>query len=327
MFSDLIWEASFIRFANTTTQNPEPDFDLLKRNGLIRTDVLTQKPIHILFACDDNFWAPAYAAMRGICLATKRRVDLVFHLCELGLTNEHRADLRKIETEFGANLIFYNLATNDAFQNFCAKLPSDKRLNQVMYARLLVDVLVPPEVERIVYFDCDTLVCAPIEELADMDLEGFPIAAVQDYMAVFIKGGRDIKNNRDLFDPADPYFNSGLLVIDIKKWRKNDVLGHLVAKTADGTMDRIYYDQDFLNLVFKNNWFKLDQLWNIIDPRPPHQALCPKMLHFTGKRRPWNLVSGVAFARVYRHVMTNELYYRYMRHRIKQRFKRLLKRT
>lgn len=286
---------------------------------------MTDKSIHMLFAFDDNFWAPAYAGMRGICLSTKRRSDLVFHLCELGLKDEHRADLKKIEEEFGATLIFYDLATNDAFQKSCATLPSDNRLNQVMYARLLVEVLIPQDVERIIYFDCDTLVCAPIEELAEMDLQGFPIAAAKDYMSTFITGGRDIKNNRDLFDTADPYFNSGLLVIDTKKWREAGVLSRLAEMVSDGTMDRIYYDQDFLNLVFKHNWLKLDQLWNIIDPRPPHQALNPKMFHYTGKRRPWNLVSGVAFARIYRHIMTNELYYRYMRHRIKRRILRFFK--
>ncbi|UJQ93620.1 glycosyltransferase family 8 protein [Mariluticola halotolerans] len=281
--------------------------------------------IHILFAFDDNFWAPAYAAMRGICLSTHRRGDLVFHLCELGLTGEHRADLEKITTEFGAKLVFYDLATNRDFQERCANLPSDKRLNQMMYARLLVDVLIPKDVKRIIYFDCDTYVRAPIEELAEIDLQGFPIGAVEEPHADFITRQTDMRHNMDLFDPADPYFNSGMLVIDTKKWRDAKVLDHLAAKVADGTMDRIYYDQDFLNLTFKNNWCHLDQLWNLIDPRAPHQALNPKMVHYTGRNRPWNLVSNVAFARVYRHVMTNELFYRYWRHRLKRRVMKFLR--
>lgn len=285
---------------------------------------MSAKAIHVLFAFDDNFWAPAYAAMRAICLTTHRRKDLVFHLCELGLTNEHRADLEAITDEFGARQIFYNLATNEAFQTKCASLPSDNRLNQMMYARLLIDVLIPASVKRIIYFDCDTFVRAPIEELAEIDLQGFPIGAVEEPHADFITRQTDMRHNMDLFDPADPYFNSGLLVVDTAAWRQAKVLDHLAAKVADGTMDRIYYDQDFLNLVFKNNWFKLDQLWNIIDPRAAHQALAPKMAHYTGRNRPWNLISNTAFARTYRHVMTNELFYRFMRHRIKRRVKKLL---
>ena len=39
-------------------------------------------PIHIVLTFDDNFWAPAYAVARSICLSTRRR-DLVFHLLVL----------------------------------------------------------------------------------------------------------------------------------------------------------------------------------------------------------------------------------------------------
>lgn len=278
--------------------------------------------IHVLLAFDDGFWAPAYAAMRGICLATRRRTDLVFQLCELGVSAAHHQDLEKIRDEFGAELVFYDLNTNTDFQTRCASLPHDTRLNTIMYARLLVEVLIPQEVERIIYFDCDTYVRAPIEELAEADLGGNPIGAVEEPHADFITNKTDMRQNRDLFDPADPYFNSGMMVIDTAKWREARVLDRLTAYVADGTMARLYFDQDLLNLIFAGKWKKLDQGWNVIDPRPVHQGLNPKMVHYTGKRRPWNLVSGVAFARIYRHVMTNELFYRYLRFRIKRRLRR-----
>jgi len=89
-------------------------------------------------------------------------------------------------------------------------------------------------------------------------------------------------------------------------------------------MDRLYYDQDVLNLIFHDDWKRLDQMWNVINPRGPHEAFDPKLLHYTGPRKPWNLISGVAFARVYRHVMTNDLYYRFFRFRLKRRLKRWL---
>jgi lipopolysaccharide biosynthesis glycosyltransferase len=281
--------------------------------------------IHVLLAFDDNFWAPAYAVMRSICLATRRRKDLVFHLCEMGLTEPHKQDLERITTEFGAKLVFNDLTTNETFAKQIAELPRDNRLNHMMYARLMVDVLVPKNVERIIYFDCDTYIRGNIEELAEIDLQGKAIGAVEDAHADFITTKRDMAENKDLFDTADPYFNSGLLVIDTKKWRQAKVLDKLKQMVADGTMARLYYDQDFLNLVFKDNWFHLDQMWNVIDPRPPHETFGPKMLHYTGKRRPWKVLSYVAFARAYRHVMTNELFYRYMRHRWMQRIKKALR--
>ena len=41
----------------------------------------------------------------------------------------------------------------------------------------------------------------------------------------------------------------------------------------------------------------------------------PVILHYTANRHPWNPFSGVAFQRTYRHVMTNDIYYRYLAER------------
>lgn len=276
-------------------------------------------PIHIALAFDDNFWAPAYAVMRSVCLNTTRRADLLFHLCHDGLSAEHRADLDKITTEFGAALRDYPLAENASFNAICRDLPVPKRLHPVIYARLLLNVLLPAEVERVIYLDCDTMVIAPIELLWDIDLNAKTLGAVPDAWKLLQAGGRDMVEKTDVFDTAAPYFNSGVLLIDLKRYSLADIPGRLAALAAAGTIRRLYYDQDMLNLIFAGDWHILPWRFNVIDPRPPHQAMLPYILHYTGTRRPWNLWSGTAFARIYRHVMTNELYYRFMRHRWKTR--------
>ena len=272
-------------------------------------------PIHVALTFDDNYWAPAYAVMRSICLFTHRRSDLVFHLFQRGVSPAHQTDLEAIATEFGAHLKRYDLDTTTAFADIADRVKTSRRLSNVVYARLLIDRLLPPEVERIIYLDCDTMVRDSIEDLYDIDMGNHPIAAVRDTTGAFIVGGRDIRKNRDLFDTADPYFNSGMLLIDVPKYRAIDVGQRLEAAILDGVMARIYYDQDLLNLVFKNNWLALPSRWNTIDAHYAHEASDPAILHFTGPWKPWHLVSNAAFRRTYRHVMTNELFYRFMRHR------------
>jgi len=276
--------------------------------------------IHIALTFDDNFWAPAYATMRSVCLATHRRADLVFHLCHRILPPAHVADLKKIETEFPAvSVYWYDLDTDARFADIAARARTNKRLSNIVYARLMFGELLPAEISRLVYLDCDTYVRAPIERLAEMDMKGFPVAGVTDALTPFVSNRRDLMTNRDLFDPADPYFNAGVLLIDMAGWRAADIPERLDRAIADGTLDRIYYDQDFLNLVFRNNWLPLDFRWNTMDPRPAHQGIGPHILHYTDRRKPWHLISGTAFARTYRHVMTNELFYRFLRHRIRRR--------
>jgi len=286
-------------------------------------------PIHIALTFDDNFWAPAYATMRSVCLFTRRRSDLVFHLCHRTLTPEHRADLEAITAEFPVTLRWHDLDASTLFQDVAARMPENKRLSNIVYARLMIDRLVGDDVTRVLYLDCDMLVRDNIEKLFDIDMEGKPIAAVRDSIGAFITGRRDLKSNRDLFDPADPYFNAGMVLVDVAQWRAADIIGRMEQALKDGVMARIYYDQDFLNLIFARNWLQLPWRWNTVDARHAHEGLDPAILHYTGENKPWGVLSGilqsVAFARLYRHVMTNELFYRFARHRWKRWWKKQLR--
>tara|TARA_R110002020_G_scaffold58459_10_gene160313 strand:+ start:1012 stop:1890 length:879 start_codon:yes stop_codon:yes gene_type:complete len=290
---------------------------------------VTGTPIHIALTFDDNFWAPAYALMRSICLSSKRRADMVFHLLHLPLTDAHERDLKAIETEFGASLRWYDLTENAAFNEFVRDLPTSTQWPKVVYGRLLLGRLLPDAVERVIYLDCDMMVRDPIEMLFEIDLEGFPLGAVRDSVHPFIVGKRDMKQNRDLFEYADPYFNSGMLLIDLAAWRAIDIRAEVEALAARGIMDRLYYDQDMLNLIFRNNWLALPWRWNTIDAHAAHEGINPAILHYTRKSKPWGVLSGIlhtsAHPRFYRHVMTNELFYRFARHRWKRWWKKQLR--
>jgi len=277
--------------------------------------------IHVALAFDNNFWAPAYTVMRSICFHTTEHEQVEFHLCEYNVSDRHRADLDKISEEFGAKLHHYDVLQLDSFRHAEAMLPAKGHLlHSVTYARMFLDHLVPKTLKRIIYLDCDTMVASPIEDLFDLDLKSHALGAVCDTQSMKAKMGYDIVGKGDIFKPTDDYFNAGVLVIDLDKFRQADIPARMREFETSGIVNRLYYDQDMLNLIFRGDWHKLHWRYNVIDPRPPHETLQPKILHFTGGRKPWKLFSGVAFASTYRHMMTHELYFRYMRFRIKRRF-------
>ncbi len=281
-------------------------------------------PIHVALAFDTNFWAPAYATMRSVCLFTKRRKDLVFHLCHRPLPEDQIADLREIEDEFGATVHFYDITQSVSFNEKIASLPVEQRLTNIIYTRLLFDELLPADIDRLIYLDSDMMMLAPIERLWQSKIGGKTLAAVPENWGTFIATGRDFRQNRDLFDPANPYFNSGLLLIDMYRWREAKVAAKIEEFKSKGIVDRIYYDQDFLNILFSDDFHKLDAKWNVIGPAFAHEGLEVFNLHYVGYSKPWNLLSNVAFHRMYRHVMTNRIFYKFFRHRLKRRVLRLL---
>ncbi|WP_417583246.1 glycosyltransferase family 8 protein [Pelagibacterium sp.] len=286
--------------------------------------VPSAKSIHIALTFDDSFWAPAYATMRSICLATSQRNNLVFHICHRPLSTAHRADLMEIETEFGATLCFYDLTTTPEFLAISGRVPQSKRLTDIVYARFVMDRFLPETVERLIYLDCDMMVMAPIEELWHADLEDKVIGAVLDPWGKLIGSGRDIKTTSDLLDPAEPYFNAGLMVMDLVRWRSENIAEQMEALILGGTVARLNYSQNVINLILGGKWQRLADRWNIVDPTPAHVSYNPSNLHYTGTQRPWHLLSRAGYARQYRHVMTNALFYRYLHFRILKRVSKFL---
>jgi len=271
--------------------------------------------IHVALTFNDKYWALAYAVMRSICLTTTRRRDVVFHLCHSALTPEHAAMLDRIVEEFSSTIVHYDPDQHAAFRDLVAQLPATDRFPAIVYARLVLDRLLPPDAGRVIYLDCDVMVCQPIELLYDIDMGGKPIAAAFDPYHLGIKKGRDIKRKQTPFDTGDRYFNSGVLLIDLERYRAVDLPARVRELAAQGKLQNLFFDQDVLNLVFLNNWQPLHWSFNLLQPRPEHESLHPVILHYTAGRHPWHVNADVAFRRLYRHVMTNDIYYRYLAER------------
>jgi lipopolysaccharide biosynthesis glycosyltransferase len=285
---------------------------------------MPSRPIHIALNFNDKYWALAYATMRSVCLSSALRGEIVFHLCHGPLAADHAATLETIASEFGARLAHYDPEADAGFRETVDRLPATKRFPRIVYGRLLLDRLLPKEVERVLYLDCDTMVRRPIEELYDIDLGGLALAAVADPFHDGIKLGRDIKTKQSPFDSAQPYFNSGVMLIDLKAFAAADLPGRIAEFATTGVLDQLYFDQDILNLVFAYRWLELPWRFNLMLPRKSHESLGPVILHYTGFRRPWWPYSGVAFSRTYRHVMTNDVFRRQWRERWRAWFGRLI---
>lgn len=167
-----------------------------------------------------------------------------------------------------------------------ANLPLSDQLDP-HYFRLLASSLLPAEA-RALYLDADVLIRGDLTPLIRWPLDKHPIAAVQDDYLCRIRNG--ISNYLDFgLDPDSPYFNSGVMLMDLEYWRR-----HNVASRAFNICKRFAaylcaqgqwptYDQYGLNVIFANQWCPLPSTWN-------HAALHPndaaQLVHFLGIGRP-----------------------------------------
>jgi len=282
--------------------------------------------IEIALTFDDNFWAPAYASMRSVCLTTSDPARLRFHLLVQGLSPAHRAVIDSIATDYGATLNLIELDERNVLGERIAGFPSIRmrRFRPVIYARLFLGELLPAEVERVLYLDSDVFVRSPIEALYEIDMNGKAIAAALQPDRLHCIAGKDLRT-RQVFTLGQPYFNSGVMLIDMRQYRGVDFAAALSGSLPQSEIDMFYYDQDILNFVFRGRFHQLDYRWNLQNPLEAHEILDPHILHYSANPKPWFAWSRVAFKRTYRHLMTNRYFYQYRRERLVRLARRWLR--
>lgn len=113
------------------------------------------------------------------------------------------------------------------------------------YARLFVSSLISDDVEKILYLDADTIVEDDLSELFETDLTE-PVGAVIDILPNFHKKYIG-------FSQKERYYNSGVLLINLKKWRQQSIEKKLFDHILSGNTNYSFHDQDLINILFKGN--------------------------------------------------------------------------
>ncbi|MFY7944385.1 MAG: glycosyltransferase family 8 protein, partial [Crocinitomicaceae bacterium] len=112
----------------------------------------------------------------------------------------------------------------------------------------------------------------------------------------------EMRNNLELRDSL--YFNSGVMLINLRKWREENIESKFLEFINEKPEKIKYWDQDVLNFCLKNKWLRLPQKYNLThfffypDVYPPayfgmkqdefeKSVKDPIIIHFTSHQKPW----------------------------------------
>ena len=235
------------------------------------TDYSDQNPIHLVFAGDDGYITPLLTAFTSLSLNTKTPIQI--HLLTAGFSNQNQQLIQKLDQELKNIQIDITPVSMELFNNF----PINQRWNQSIYYRYLIPELIK-ETDRALYLDGDILVFDDLSNFYQMDLKEKTIAGVSDYFEQkFI--------SRPLFQDLLVYINSGVLLIDMAKWRQKGITQKLF-ETTQLYQDQIsYFDQDVINLVFKEDILPVSLKYNAL--QGAYTPFNKVIYHYSGKQKPW----------------------------------------
>jgi lipopolysaccharide biosynthesis glycosyltransferase len=190
--------------------------------------------------------------------------------------------------------------------------PVSHHVTLASYNRIFLSSVLDKDVERILYLDSDVIVLGSIDNLLNCDLSNFFVAAASETIS---------KKDRERleFSTDDKYFNAGILVVNLKKWRESNIESNLVDFIKNHSSKIKYWDQDVLNYCLKNKWLRLSQKYNLThfffypEVYPPAYfgmkqedydecVKDPIIIHYTSHQKPW--IEGCKHPR-------SELYFKY----------------
>ena len=199
-------------------------------------------------------------------------------------------------------------------------LMTSHHVTRTAYFRLLAGKLLPESIDRVIYLDSDLLVRDDLSILWEMELGDHYCLAVPDIAcphidvreadcnfrksSPYLAAISPIGNWRELkLNGSDRYFNSGVMLLNIERWRRESIERQLIQCLKDNRKHVWCWDQYALNVVFAGQWRPIPARWNQgahlfeypdethspIDRREFVEARDnPGIIHYTTEWKPWH---------------------------------------
>lgn len=210
--------------------------------------------LHIAVSCNERYVPGALEALAGVAVYAKEDTSLAFHVFTENVKPESVEFMRSTLKRLHANCEFCQHVCDE---QLLAGLPywAGSRMAAVRchYATLL------PDVDWCLYLDCDVLYLAAVEEhFSYRDPSVYAAVVLEEYKPTRVQECAWIMENC-VSPPADAngvtidnYFNSGVVLFNLKKMREDGVPDKLVRFFKEHP-DVPSPDQDALNATFNGN--------------------------------------------------------------------------
>lgn len=240
--------------------------------------MITPRENAVVMACDANYAPYAFFMAKQIDSAHPGRD---FDIC---IFSHDEIKMPDGLSELDVNIEF--IAGESPFRNSL----NPSRHSDATYLRLLLPELVSNRYKRLLYLDSDIYVSGTgINRLFALDMLEAPLAAVRDNTQ-WRTPRRLVPEFKILGLPYAPYFNAGVLLIDVKRYRSEGILAQCLQLLNTYPEALLRHDQSLLNLVLRGRWTELSPVWNwqyTWSSRFFADLAEPKLIHFIGPRKPW----------------------------------------
>lgn len=215
--------------------------------------------MNILYVSDNN-----YAWLMGISMISLfennkhiEKLDVYF-FCE-NVSDENKKIIEGISDRYNRKIFIADMPDMDIPDNLITD-----RWPKCVFVRLFADKILPTNLERILYLDCDTIIEGDITSLEHINMSGKMFYGVKDCLSGINKENIGLKKN-------DIYINTGVLLINLEELRKNDMKAAIESYVHEYRNLINYPDQDTLNGAFNDKIDVLEPQYGVMTLNAAHK--------------------------------------------------------
>lgn len=217
------------------------------------------RPIYICLAADNQYSNLAEVAMVSVFENNKSSERIIVYLLDSGISKKRLCEIHLSVQKYGRELEIIDVTKRIEELKQIGVNAQSKNFSFGAYARFFVVNYLPEFVDKILYIDCDICVNDSLNELFKIEIQDYVMAAVIDILP-----SSHLKHIG--FSINEPYFNSGMLLINISEWKaekiETKILEHIKYKRCIYS----YHDQDLINIICRNKIYTLDPKYMVFLP-------------------------------------------------------------
>ena len=191
----------------------------------------TNDSINVLFASDDNF-AP-YLGVAIYSFLKNNHQDfrkINIHILAKRISKENKTILEEIASPFGENNLIF-IEDEGISKILGKKIQANRALSS--FSRLFAASFLDETIEKVLYLDADSLILGSFKELWETNIENL---------------------------------NAGVLLINLKKWRNEDVESKFIDFLEKNNMQVYNNDQGIINATLNDSILIVDPKFNLMSP-------------------------------------------------------------
>ncbi|MDD2496246.1 MAG: glycosyltransferase family 8 protein [Tissierellia bacterium] len=261
--------------------------------------------MNILVTLNSNYLKPLKVMLKSLFINNQREKFNIY-LMHSSIKEGELLDINKFVLNNGHQL-FIITVDNEHFNN----APVVMHYTKEMYYRLLAFKFLPTDLERILYLDPDIIVINEIGELYNVELSDYLYAAAfHDRISV-----KEINKLRLKPYKIEAYYNSGVLLMNLNLQREKINEKEIYDFVEENKNKLVLPDQDIMNSLYSKYIKNVDEIIYNYDPRyykyykfiskgtidMDYVIKKTSIIHFCGKKKPWNKNYTGEFHSLYKH--------------------------